>query len=285
MPITAPNREALARRIEQLERTGGRRNATMTTVPLQCPAIDSVLPDGGLRTGAVHEVLGPVISDGHTGDKKVGQPQDQRGDGAVMGFACVVLARLMQAPGADAGPVVWCMNRRLRHRHGLLSGQVYAPGLHSFGIAMQRLLFVYGGNDEETLWATEEALRSAAVGVVVAELFDLHSLAARRLQLAAEASATTVLALRPGHAGAAGGFVETRWRAASLTDGSNATAAATAAAFGHWRIELLRARRRPAGGRWSVRWQDRQLEAVREVASDVSVDRNKPGDAVRFGRR
>jgi len=278
--MSPANREALARQIASLEAEGGSPNTTIATIPLQCPAIDAVLPGGGLRTGAVHELLGPSISEGPVADQR---GADQRGDGAVMGFACGLLTRLMQAPEA-AGPVVWCMNRHLEHRNGLLSGQVYAPGLHAFGIPMQRLLFVYCNNDQEALWATEEAVRSAAIGSVVAELHGLEALAARRLQLAAQASATTVLAIRPGYAAAAGSFVETRWRVARLasnvrSEGEESAAQSVAA---HWHVNLLRARRSSVTGSWSARWYDRRLLAKPYNADYTEADVSDRGSVVRL---
>jgi protein ImuA len=275
MCMNPANREALARQIASLEAEGGSHHTAIATIPLQCPAIDAVLPDGGLRTGAVHELLGPLISKDLT--------TDQRGDGAVMGFACSLLARLMQAPEA-AGPVVWCMNRHLEHRNGLLSGQVYAPGLHAFGIPLQRLLFVYCNNDQEALWATEEAVRSVAVGTVVAELHGLEALAARRLQLAAQASATTVLAIRPGYAAAAGSFVETRWRVASLpsnvrSEGEDSAVQSVAA---HWHVSLLRARRSSVTGSWSARWYDRRLLAKPYNVDYTEADVSDRGSVVRL---
>jgi protein ImuA len=280
--MSPANREALARQIASLEAEGGSSNAAIATIPLQCPAIDAVLPGGGLRTGAVHELLGPEMpADQQSTDQR---GADQRGDGAVMGFACGLLARLMRAPEA-AGPVVWCMNRHLEHRNGLLSGQVYAPGLHAFGIPMQRLLFVYCNNDQEALWATEEAVRSVAVGSVVAELHGLEALAARRLQLAAQASATTVLAIRPGYAAAAGSFVETRWRVASLAsdvraEGEDSAAQSVAA---HWHVSLLRARCSSVTGSWSARWYDRRLLAKPYNADYTEADVSHTGSVVRLG--
>jgi protein ImuA len=271
MPITVLNREILVRRIAQLEAAGERHNGKVTTVPLQCAVIDAVLPGGGLRTGSVHEVLGPIASNDKTPGRSSPPSQDRRGDGAAMGFVCAMLARLMQAQEAGRGLTVWCMNERWRYRKGSISGRAFAPGLHGFGIAAQRLLFVASGNDDETLWVTEEVLRSTAVGTVVAELYDLNALAARRLQLAAQASATTVLALRSSHAASAGGFAETRWRAANLANGAHLALSATTAGFGPWQVDLLRARRSAASGSWSVHWQNRRLLVAQHLADDASA--------------
>ena len=133
----------LAAQIARIEADTSRRTETLPPVPLQCPAIDGSLPDGGLARGAVHEMMGP----GHDGD--------QRGDGALMGFASVALARLMRAD-EHARPALWCMNQRLQQVGGLLSGLVYPPGLQMMGVPVERLLLAYTNNDADTLWAMEE---------------------------------------------------------------------------------------------------------------------------------
>ncbi len=243
MKMTAEARADLIRRIRQLEIKGTCPAAA--AMQLRCPPIDSVLPDGGLRCGAVHELLGP------------NHASDRRGDGALMGFAAVILARLMQEEG-DGRPAVWCVNRRLQFRNDQFLGQPYAPGLQSFGIPVQRLLFVYTDNDRDTLWATEESVRSEAVGIVVTELDCLHPVAARRLQLACQEAGVTVLALRPGRESSQAAFTETRWQLQTLP-GSEPTSA------GHsnpsWQVRLLRARREPGAYTWAVRWHRGQILA------------------------
>ena len=155
--------------------------AARTLVTFDSPSLDSALPEGGLRRGAVHEILGPG--------------RDRRGDGAAAAFAAVLLGRLMQTDPARR-PAVWCSNRRVALRQADLAGRPYPLGLAGFGVAVDRLLFVESASDGEALWATEETARSAAAAVLVVELGRLPAVAARRLQLAAEASNTAVLALR-----------------------------------------------------------------------------------------
>jgi protein ImuA len=94
----------------------------------------------------------------------------------------------------------------------------------------------------------EEALRSKAVSAVLGELNRFEPMAARRLQLAAQAHATTALALWPGKGGNAAGFAESRWRLANLPSPGPEIAP-------HWRVTLMRARRSGAMGEWAVRWR------------------------------
>ena len=63
-----------------------------------------------------------------------------------------------------AGPVLWCSVHT--------GGDLYAPGLASYGIAPDRVLVVRPKDTEETFWAMEEGLRSGAVAAVLGHLGD-----------------------------------------------------------------------------------------------------------------
>lgn len=141
---------------------------------------------------------------------------------------------LMLAARLD-GPVVWIGPRLARpgQWHGLMPQGVARwidPG---------RLLLAAAPKGSERLWAMEEALRSRAAGLMVAELDDAPALTpVRRLLLAAEGGTAMGLILTPE--GAAPG-VESRWR---LTPAHRPGQDA-------WRLDLLRARMVPPAS-WTL---------------------------------
>lgn len=139
-----------------------------------------------LRRGRVHELCGPS--------------------------RIMLAARIM---ARTHGPVVWI-------RPGWGTERLNAAGLQPLADPA-RLILVQADRDENLLWAAEEALRSGAAPLVVAELLSPPALTpTRRLHLAAEAGAQAAqrdgqvaplgLLLLPGMGGAQG--VESRWHLA-----------------------------------------------------------------------
>ena len=130
------------------------------------------------------------------------------GGAAAHGFALVqagMQAGAQAGAGAASGPVVYICPAHETDR------------LLPSGIARllppARLLRVQAAGEADLLWATEEALRSGAVGFVIATPQKPLSLTAgRRLQLAAEAGRSTgLLIIRDGMGSNA---AQTRWHCA-----------------------------------------------------------------------
>lgn len=136
------------------------------------------------------------------------------------------------------GPVVW-----ITRRHG--TDQLNPCGMAAI-LNPGDVLFVSTDRPEDSLWAMEEALRSGAVPVVVADLAAPPGMTpVRRLHLAAETGSGAGLCrpmgllLTPGTGGAPG--IETRLSC----DPAHAPAEEA------WRIERLRARMQPPK-RWRL---------------------------------
>jgi protein ImuA len=194
-------------------------------LPFGLPELDRYLPNGGLALEAVHEIMPAAAGD----------------TASAFAFVMALLARMPQS-----GPILFIISRRALADYGRLHGH----GLNALGLDPARVILVEAGDEQQTLWAIEEALRSgvpAAVAGAVGRRIDLK--ASQRLQLAARGPGVPLLLLR--QAGMEGSSAAvTRWRIGS--------AEAARDRFGlvaHWRwhVRLVRCRNgRP--GEWLVEW-------------------------------
>lgn len=216
IPRPAAELAALRARIQHLE-TEGRPAAGV--LPFGVPPLDAALPQGGIALGALHEVAGG-------------------GDGAVDGAAAALFAAGIAA--RLPGPVLWCVTRP----------DLFAPGLRQAGLDPDRLIYLEAGDEKSLLACFEEGLRHGGLAAVVAEVARLSMTASRRLQLAAEASGVTALAVR-------------RWRRpAEAADFGQPTAATT-----RWRVTSLPSSPLPAPGVGRPRWF---VELIRCRAGDCA---------------
>ncbi|MCK8787932.1 hypothetical protein M0638_26610 [Roseomonas sp. NAR14] len=215
---------SLRARVARLERGAASEAGSIAL----CDTIDRHLPNGGLARAALHEV-------------RAADP------GAAAGFCALVLARatgtaLWISPVPDAWP----------------------PGLAAFGLAPADLVLVRAERPADGLWAFEEALRCPAVAgallVLRGALPDM--VAARRLQLAAEAGGGIGLLLLPDTTLMPPSPARSRWRVeATATEDREHPC---------WQLTLLRC----AGGRggaWSVTW--RRDKAMLETVARTALAR------------
>lgn len=174
------------------------------------------------------------------------------GDAAASGF-CTALAGLLTG---QHGFACWCATQRQRHE----SGTLYGPGLVARGLDPARLVIVHPCQLRDALWATEEALRSGFFAAVIGEVETLPPIAARRLQLAAEAGGGAVLMLLPASMRSSGIGVS-RWHVISAPDGA-------------WHVQRTRCRG-GISGIWLVEWNHAthrfDLAAISGEQSDTPV--------------
>ncbi|MGE4611916.1 MAG: hypothetical protein AAED33_11110 [Paracoccaceae bacterium] len=127
--------------------------------------------------------------------------------------------------------------------------------LHPEGVTQfcEPYKFVYASGKTQTdvLWMAEEALRSDAVKVVVAQLSKPIDLTAgRRLQLAAEGGKTLGVFLIPEGMGS--NAAETRWRCSPHFDAKDST-------LHRW--QLIKNKSGTLGG-WIVRWDEQARRVI-----------------------
>jgi protein ImuA len=225
----------LREQVRRLERAHSAQRAGQAAMPLGLPAIDALLPDGGVLTGALHEIeAGPTPSG-----------RIAAHDGAALGFAAFLMSRFAR------GTLIWC-----RQLSSVFDAPPYAPALSAW-FDPARLLMVTARREEDLFWAMEEGLRCPGIAAVLGETRAADPTAGRRLSLAAEKSGVPVLLLRPQPAPAQS-VCATRWRVVSAP--SPSTPGLIDLSGPRWKIELRRNRfGTPSAAEipsWLVEWSD-----------------------------
>jgi protein ImuA len=252
MRLPLPLRE----QVRRLERAHSAQRAGQAAVPLGLPEIDRLLPEGGLLTGALHEIEAGPTPSGRVAPH----------DGAALGFAACLLGRF--ARHRLGGTILWC-----RQPLGAVDAPPYASALSAW-FDPARLLMVTARREEDLFCAMEEGLRAAGIAAVLGETRAADATAGRRLSLAAEKHGVPALLLRPQPAPPQS-VCTTRWRIASAPSFSTHGLDGLGAA--RWRVELRRNRfgtpsseERPS---WLVEWNDETHSlAVVPQARDGSVE-------------
>lgn len=234
--LLAPVPASLREKVRRLERAhSARRSGRAASAPTGLPAVDALLPEGGLLTGALHEIEAGPGPSGRVAPH----------DGAALGFTAHLLGRF------GPGTILWC-----RRPTGTFDAPPYAPALAAW-FDPARLLTVTARRDEDLFWAMEEGLRCPGIAAVVGETRAADPTAGRRLSLAAEKNGVPALLLR-AQPGPPQSVCATRWRVASAPSHSTPGLADVGAA--RWRLELRRNRfGTPSAAEtpsWLLEWND-----------------------------
>ncbi|WP_340109976.1 hypothetical protein [Pikeienuella sp. HZG-20] len=159
------------------------------------------------------------------------------------------------------GPLIWVLPGHAPHLP-MLRGLPDGVG--------ERLHVIRPAKEKDLLWSVEEALRSAPVGLVIAEPSSPLSLTAgRRLQLASEAGKTTGLMLIQDGAGA--NAAETRWRCAPVAGDSRDST------LQRW---SLKKNKQGTLGNWTVHWNG--ATAAFHLVSEAG-ERRQPAETPHSG--
>lgn len=258
-PRSAPGREAqlretqlreTARLAELIENAGGH---VPRTAPERfssgCAALDGVLPRGGFARGSLIEWLG-----------------EESGGGASL-FAVVAAREAQRAGGA-----VVVIDREFGF---------YPPAAAAWQLDLASTIVVHPRSEADERWALDQALRCEHAAAVLAWPRRLDGRTFRRLQLAAEASGSVGLLVRPASARR-----EPSWAQVRLA------AAPRPAASGGWQfaVRLLRVRgaplaRGPCGDRVEILVEidpvsgDLHEARVGDLAVELARAAARPGQA------
>jgi protein ImuA len=259
---------ALRRQVERLEKPQPLPDERLLSTG--SPALDSLLPGGGLRRGSLVEYLSPST-----------------GSGA--GTLALCAAREVCAEGR----ALVVVDRRRTF---------YPPAAIAWGFDLTSLLILQPADDAAELWAIDQALRCSGVGAVYAPCGALDVRDFRRLQLAAEAGGTLGILLRPTRIRGQPTWADVRWEVASCRErpprrSGEPTAQGPKSKVrkqlwtldcGPWtlppwrlRVELTRCRGAPAGE--AVDLELDEATGLWERVSDRHAPHSLPASAARFG--
>ena len=176
----------------------------------------------------------------------------------------------LSASAVRRGAIVWISQSSLLADHGNLS----MAGLERFCRKRPDILHVSARKLTDALWATEEAIRSVAAGLVIAELSDLDFTASRRLTLAASRYGVPAILLMP-YRREGSSAATARWRVSPRPSAPNRHERKAPGAP-RWQAVLERSRQAPhmAGHAFDLEFDDETLSLT--VVSGLAPDTPAP---------
>jgi len=235
---------AIEQRHDAVPRHGFIDQPAIGHFPTGWPEIDAVL-GGGLAAGGLHEWFGVQEADGNDQPRPV-RSLDQRWTPPLCILAHLAWQALDHHPSLPW--TLWIGERchpypRILIRDGGKDRRL-----------LKRLLFVESHDAASRLWAIDSALRSPAVGVIIADGSGFNRAATQRVQALARTQSKWVLATCPPRQQSEHSSAQTRWLIHSMP---SATGKQTAGVHPRWTIELLRCKgMRPTGAahEWLLEW-------------------------------
>jgi protein ImuA len=176
--------------LEQLTRlcqNAGANRELRPPLPSGFAELDANLPGGGWPCGAIAELISDAVGIGE------------------LGLLMPTLSHLARA----GRYIAWIAPPYLP----------YAPALAQRGLPLERMLLIRAQTLQQSLWATEQALRCPAIGAVLSWPAYIVDKNVRRLQLAAEAAGTVGFIYRPPEAARESSPAALRLRLHAASDG------------------------------------------------------------------
>lgn len=241
-----PSVEELAEAVRRLERAerppAGQRLSTGVA------ELDGLLPEGGLRAGALVEWLAP-----------------EEGSGAM------TLALAAAREACRAGGTLVVVDPRREFYPLALPPDAFSAAEGAGGILVlrpspARTVRRQGKDASEEIWAIDQSIRSPAVGAVVAWMAGGQGRVLRRLRLAAEKSGALGLFLRPASVRGEPSWADTRFLVEPLAARTDAR---------RLRVRLLRCPGGPAGGSLELEYDELGWR-FRRASAPPSPTRRQP---------
>ena len=261
---------ALRHRIAAIERPPlelpRARADTASILPFGIRAIDGVFAGGGLPCGGSHQIA------------------TEQGIETAPAFAFALSLLSLRLKQQPAGHALLLQEAMAIHE----GGQIYAPGLLAFGIDPDRIVSVCVRGSADALQVVDDALKSATLTAVIAELWAGDQLldlsATRRFNMAAEKSQTLALLVTRDLSGTSAAL--TRWLAGYAPSVEPRRQFVGRPAFS---LELVR-NRFGRTGEWTLEWDCHErafcvTTALSQLASRPSFDRSHPPRTAQATRR
>jgi protein ImuA len=237
MSFSAQARKALVaslqRQVARLE--AGRPPDDDQPVSTGSPALDSLLPAGGLRRGTLVEYL-TASAGGGAATLALSAAREACREGRA--FVVLDVVGTLRVPLPQDGT------------RSVPTTKFYPPAAAAWGIDLATMLVLRPPNQADALWALDQALRCPGVGAVWATCDRLDVRDFRRLQLAAECGRTLGLLSRPARLRGQSTWADVQWeveQASSLP--SPRVPKRSLHLLPPWtlRVELVRCRGKPGG--------------------------------------
>src|SRR5437762_4026766 len=233
MPSTKADIIAQLRR-EILPLQGIRPTLSVTQRDIGLGPVKYAFPNASFTLGVVHEFCYNRLED----------------ETASCGFIAAVLSALMKSGGVS----LWISPSRI----------LFPPALKSFGIDVDKIIFLDLQKEKEVLWAMEEALKCDGLTTVVAETRQIDFNASRRLQLAAEQSKVTGFVLHRSQNSFYISTSVTRWKITPLP--SAFPNDMPGVGYPRWNVELLKVRNGKPGS-WKIEWVADRFRHISNIES------------------
>jgi protein ImuA len=192
-------------------------------------SLESSFSGNSFPVGVVHELISG----------------ERRGAASTNGFIAALLGRLMRKNDY----CLWISNQRT----------LFPPGLKSFGVEPDRIIFIDIKREKEVLWAVEQSLKCGGLAAVVAELKEISFAQSQRLQLAVEKSRVTGFLHRYQPMSEHALACATRWKIKPLP--SVPEDGLPGLGFPRWQVELIKARNGKSG-RWQLECRGGRFQFV-----------------------